>query len=254
MNVFDLTIHDKENIVLSAVFLKKSNRQKIEQLLKEHRYSEELSQYGLPINNKLLLHGSSGCGKTMTAKAIANALGKNILILNLSNIVNARIGDTSKNIKQVFDTAARKKAVLFLDEFDQIGKARGGSEKDVGEMRRLVNTLIQLIDYYPEKALLICATNHVEIIDNALLRRFQLKMNFDMPTAEVLDAYYDTLLARFPENLQHIERQYNISFGEARDRTFTRVKSLLIKELDEKYASQSVDNRDGKALKKSVEI
>jgi SpoVK/Ycf46/Vps4 family AAA+-type ATPase len=93
-----------------------------------------------------LFQGSSGCGKTMTAKAIANALDKNILILNLSNIVCYRIGETSQNIKQVFDKAGREKAVLFLDEFDQIGKARGSDDIDVGEMRRLVNTLIQLID------------------------------------------------------------------------------------------------------------
>jgi len=248
MNVFDLTIHDKEKVELSSIFLADSSRETIEQLLKEHTYQEELSQYGLPINNKLLLHGSSGCGKTMTAKAIANALGKSIMILNLSNIVNARIGDTSKNIKQVFDAAARRKAVLFLDEFDQIGKARGSSEKDVGEMRRLVNTIIQLIDYYPENALLICATNHLDIIDTALLRRFQLKLNFSLPTAEVLDDYYDSLLARFPKHLQGINRQYNISFGEARDRTFTLVKGVLLRELEEKSACQSVDKNTQKPV------
>jgi SpoVK/Ycf46/Vps4 family AAA+-type ATPase len=82
----------------------------------------------------------------------------------------------------IFDKAARERSVLFLDELDQIGKARGSDDKDVGEMRRLVNTLIQLIDYYPENALLLCATNHPEIIDTALIRRFQLKINYKMPS------------------------------------------------------------------------
>lgn len=204
------------------------------QLLQEHTYIEELHQYGLPVNNKVLLYGSSGCGKTMTAKAIASALGKNILILNLSNVICSKIGETSQNIKLVFDKAAREKAVLFLDEFDQIGKARGNDDKDVGEMRRLVNTLIQLIDYYPEDALLICATNHLEIIDSALIRRFQLRIGFDMPATEVLDDYYNQLLSRFPEHLRNIERQYNISFAEAKDLTFTLVKTKLIKALAEK--------------------
>lgn len=234
MNVFDLIITDKEQVSLNDIFLDEANRQKFEQLIKEHKYIEELKQYGLPVDNKILLQGSSGCGKTMTAKAIAQTLGKNILILNLSNIVCSRIGETSQNIKQVFDKAGREKAVLFLDEFDQIGKARGNDDKDVGEMRRLVNTLIQLIDYYPEKALLLCATNHPEIIDAALLRRFQLRINFEMPAPEILDKYYDKLLSRFPKELQEIERQYDISYAEAKDHTFTFVKSVLIKKLEEK--------------------
>lgn len=232
MNVFDLLVNDKDQVSLNEIFLDEANRQQFVQLIKEHSYIEELHQYGLPVNNKILLHGNSGCGKTITAKAIANALGKNIQILNLSNVVCSRIGETSQNIKQVFDKAGREKAVLFLDEFDQIGKARGNDDKDVGEMRRLVNTLIQLIDYYPEKALLICATNHEEIIDTALLRRFQIRVNFEMPTPEILDKYYDKLLSKFPNNLQGIERKYNISFAEAKDHTFTLVKARLISELE----------------------
>lgn len=234
MNVLDLIINDKEQVSLNDVFIAETKRQEILQLIREHNYINELSHYGLPVNNKVLLQGSSGCGKTMTAKAIANALGKNILILNLSNVICSRIGETSQNIKQVFDKAGREKAVLFLDEFDQIGKSRDTEEKDVGEMRRLVNTIIQLIDYYPEMALLICATNHSEFIDTALLRRFQLNISFEIPTPQLLDEYYNKLLSRFPKKIQIIERKYNISFAEAKDYTFTYVKSILLKELDKK--------------------
>lgn len=236
MNVFDLIINDKEQIALNEIFLDEENRLKFEQLIKEQQYQEELSGCGLPLNNKIFLQGSSGCGKTMSAKAIANALGKNIFILNLSNIVSSRIGETSQHLKQVFDKVAKENAVLFLDEFDQIGKARGNTDKDVGEMRRLVNTLIQLIDYYPEKALLICATNHPEVIDTALLRRFQVRISFEMPTPEILDHYYNKLLAQFPTNLQQITRRYDISFAEAKDHTFSTVKAMLIKELEKKSA------------------
>lgn len=234
MNIYDLIIADKDPVSLSEIFLDNTGKKHIEQLIREHRFVTALQEHGLPVNNKILLHGSSGCGKTMTAKAIANALGKNIYILNLSNVVCSRIGETSQNIKMVFEKAGKEKAVLFLDEFDQIGKERGGDEKDVGEMRRLVNTIIQLIDYFPASALLICATNHPEIIDTALLRRFQLKINYEMPGNEILNTYYDKLLARFPEHLQNIERQYNISFAEAQDTTFTQVKHLLLEQLEQK--------------------
>lgn len=239
MNLYNLIIQDKEQVNLNDVFLNETNKGLLIQLIKENTYVKELQEYGLPVNNKILLQGSSGCGKTMTAKAIANALGKNIIILNLSNIVSSRIGETSQNIKMIFDKAARERSVLFLDELDQIGKARGSDDKDVGEMRRLVNTLIQLIDYYPENALLLCATNHPEIIDTAILRRFQLKINYEMPSAEFLDTFYDQLLASFPEDLNHIERKYGISFAEAKDHAFTAVKSALIEKLEAKEALQS---------------
>ena len=232
MNIFDLIINDKEVVSLDDVFLNKYNQQNIQQLIREHQFVDELTKYGLPVNNKIMLQGNSGCGKTTTAKAIANALGKPILILNLSNVVCSRIGETSQNIKQVFDKAAREKAVLFLDEFDQIGKERSNDDKDVGEMRRLVNTLIQLIDYLPQNALLIAATNHAELIDVALLRRFQLRIQFEMPTAEVLDTYYDKILKPFPKEIQNFERQYQISFAEAKDYAFTKMKTLLLEKLE----------------------
>ncbi|RXM38372.1 ATPase [Chryseobacterium sp. CH21] len=234
MNLYNLIIQDKEQVSLNEVFLNTNNRDQLVQLIKEHNYIKELQEYGLPVNNKILLQGSSGCGKTMTAKAIANALGKNIMILDLSNIVSSRIGETSQNIKMIFDKAGRERSVLFLDELDQIGKARGSDDKDVGEMRRLVNTLIQLIDYYPEHALLLCATNHPEIIDTAILRRFQLKINYEMPSDETLDTFYDQLLAKFPEEMRTVERKYSISFAEAKDYALTAVKAALINKLEAK--------------------
>lgn len=232
MQLFDLVISDKQDVHLKDIVLSVENEKNIQTLLKEYKYADELSKYNLPVNNKILLYGSSGCGKTTTAKAIANELGKTLVILNLSNVVCSRIGETAQNVKQVFDKAAREKAVLFLDEFDQIGKERDTDDKDVGELRRLVNSIIQLIDYYPKNALLICATNHVELIDKALLRRFQLRVNFEMPNQEVLDNFYDSILSTFPENLQKINRKYGISFAEAKDDALTQVKKLLIEELE----------------------
>lgn len=233
MNIFNLLIEDKERPELSEIFLSAENKEMVHQLIREHRFSERLQEFGLPINHKIFLFGHSGCGKTMVAKAIAQATQKPIYILNLSNIVSSKIGETSQNLKLLFDKAARDKAILFLDEFDQIGKARGSDDKDVGEMRRLVNTLIQLIDYFPKEALLICATNHPEIIDIALMRRFQLKINFEMPSNEVLDDYYNEILNKFPKELRNIERKYGISFAEAKDYTYTIIKSKLISQWEE---------------------
>lgn len=143
MNLYELTVNDTEKIALNDLLFSDENKAALLQTIKEHQYLDELKKYNLQVDNKILLHGHSGCGKTTTAKAIATALNKNIFIINLSTLINARIGETSKNVKAIFDKAIREKAVLFLDEFDQIGKSRDSEDKDVAEMKRLVNTIIQ---------------------------------------------------------------------------------------------------------------
>src|SRR5690606_25003374 len=137
--------------------------------------------------------------------------------------------------------ARRAQAVLFLDECEQIGKARGSEETDVGEMRRVVNTGRQLIDYLPNKTMLICATHHPESIDHALMRRLQVRINYTTPHRATLDTYYDTILCRFPQQLHTIQRKYDISFAAAKDTCLTQVKTLLIQQLDEQRSLRSSD-------------
>jgi len=228
LNLSDLLINEREKVSLADVYLTEENRFQIQQLLKERQYFDVLQDFGLPVNNKVLLTGSSGCGKTTTAKMIATEIEKPLYVLNLSNIVSARIGETAQHLKLVFDRIARESAVLFLDEFDQIGKARGHSDTDVGEMRRLVNSLIQLIDYLPEKVLLICATNHHDIIDTALLRRFQVNMDFSLPTNGQLNTYYENLLSKFPESIRNIERLFGLSYAQAKDYAYTQLKIKVL--------------------------
>ncbi|MDO4782000.1 MAG: ATP-binding protein [Capnocytophaga felis] len=228
----DFVIQDRESIPFEEIFLSEENKKALNQVIKEHKYFAELSKYGLYPDNKILFHGASGCGKTTTAKAIAKVLNKPSFVLNLSNLVNSRIGETSKNLKAVFDKAQREKAVLFLDEFDQIGKTRTDDERDVGEMRRLVNTIIQLFDYFPKDGMLICATNHIDFIDFALLRRFQLKLDFQLPTKERLNTYYDKILTPFPEEMKNINRKYDISYAEVKDYVHTQMKKAIIESLE----------------------
>ncbi|OIV40239.1 AAA family ATPase [Flavobacterium johnsoniae] len=232
MNLYELVVNDTEKIALEDLLFSEENKTALFQTIKEHKYLEELKKYNLKVDNKILLHGHSGCGKTTTAKAIATALNKNIVIINLSTLINAKIGETSKNVKAIFDKAIREKAVLFLDEFDQIGKSRESDDKDVAEMRRLVNTIIQLIDYFPTDSLLICATNFYNSIDTALLRRFQIKLKFEMPNENELNIYYNKLLVDFPLHLQDIPRKYAISYAEAKDYVHTTMKRQIIAELE----------------------
>lgn len=229
MALSDFILNSNEaTIGLDEIHLNEANKNALNQLLKEFKHLAILNQYNLPVDNKVFLFGHTGCGKTTTAKAIAQALNKKIIILNLGNIVSSRLGETAKNITDVFKKAMRENAVLLLDEFDSIGKLRDHDDKDSAEMKRLVNTVIQLIDELHNDTLLIAATNHSSVIDTALLRRFQLKLKFELPNQKQLDGYYHSLLGQFPEEFSNVERVYNISYAEAKDITFRAVKNAII--------------------------
>lgn len=229
MGLSDFILNSNETTIgLDEIHLSEGNKSALNQLLKEFKHLDILNRYKLPVDNKIFLFGHTGCGKTTTAKAIARALNKKIVILNLGNIVSSRLGETAKNITEVFRKASREKAVLFLDEFDSIGKLRDHEDKDSSEMKRLVNTVIQLIDKLPDDTLLVAATNHSKVIDTALLRRFQLKLKFVLPNQEQLDGYYNSLLAQFPAEFRKVERVYDISYAEAKDITFRAIKNAII--------------------------
>lgn len=149
--------------------------------IKEHKASEILNQFELPVSNKVLLHGPSGCGKTLASYVIAGELGKMMVVINLGAIVSSKLGETSKNLSKVFKRAASEDMIIFFDEFDTLGKIRDYSQ-DHGEMKRIVNTILQLLDYLPQKSIVIAATNQVGMIDEALLRRFDLNVQFKLPT------------------------------------------------------------------------
>lgn len=200
----------------------------ISQFLREYEHVEILTKYGLPVVNKILLYGKSGCGKTMTARAIANKLNKKIKTINLGNIISSKLGETSRNIASAFKMIETQEAVLFFDEFDSLGKERNYDNTDSSEMKRVVNGMIQMMDHLPKNSVMIAATNQIDMIDEALIRRFELKMEFHNPNKQNLDRLYDKLLARFPEEYTKVNRVYDISFAEAENIVMTEVKENII--------------------------
>ncbi|WP_461632803.1 AAA family ATPase [Labilibaculum euxinus] len=200
----------------------------VEQFLREYEHLEILNRFGLPVVNKLLLFGKSGCGKTMTARAIANKLGKKLKTINLGNIVSSKLGETSRNIAAAFKMAETQEAVLFFDEFDSLGKERNYNNTDSSEMKRVVNSMIQQIDSLPKNSILIAATNQIDLIDEALVRRFELKLEFHNPSKIYLDQLYDQLISKYPKEYQKVNRIYDISFAEAETIVMLEVKENII--------------------------
>ncbi|WP_070138019.1 AAA family ATPase [Crocinitomix algicola] len=226
MNSLYLVNQTKVN--LDEVVYDESLSQQINDFLDEYEHREALAKYHLPVANKLFLFGQTGCGKTMTAKALANRLQKKIFIVNLSTIVSSRLGETAKNLSALFNNVSHKKAVLFFDEFDSLGSIRDYDNNDTSEMKRVVNTILQLIDDFPQDAILIGATNQIQLIDEAILRRFDLKLEFKNPSNEVLDGFYNQLLENYPLEYRKIDRKYSTSFAEAKSHVYDAVKKNII--------------------------
>ena len=148
--------------------------------VEEHKFLSLLDQYDLPVSNKVIFHGPSGCGKTLAAYVLAGELQKMMVVINLGAIVSSKLGETSKNLSKIFRRASSEECIIFIDEFDSLGKIRDYNQ-DHGEMKRVVNTILQLFDYLPQNSIVIAATNQIDMIDEALLRRFDINLKLDLP-------------------------------------------------------------------------
>gem|GEM_PF-28563 len=158
-------------------------REQLHFFIKEHKSRKLLQKYDLPVSNKLLLHGTSGCGKTLASYVLAGELKKPMIVVNLGAIVSSKLGQTSKNLAKIFRKASTEDCILFFDEFDSLGKLRDYNQ-DHAEMKRVVNSLLQLFDYLPQTSIVIAATNQKNMVDNALLRRFDTSIEFPLPDIE----------------------------------------------------------------------
>lgn len=167
--------------------------------IQEYRSADILRHYDLPVSNKVLFYGPSGCGKTLASYVLAGELEKMMIVINLGAIVSSKLGETSKNLAKIFRRAAAEECIIFIDEFDTLGKIRDYSQ-DHGEMKRVVNTILQLFDYLPQNSIVIAATNHVAMIDDALLRRFDLKVHLELPdTTHIKELITKTLKSKLFE-------------------------------------------------------
>jgi len=201
-------------------------REELDLFVKEHESHELLKKFDLPIANKVLLHGPSGCGKTLASYVIAGELHKMMVVVNLGAVVSSKLGETSKNLAKIFRKAASEDCIIFIDEFDSLGKVRDYGQ-DHGEMKRVVNTILQLFDYLPQSSIVIAATNQKGMLDDALLRRFDMSIEFDLPDEKQIKE----LVALTLKNGQfRFDKQKNVSsiIKEAIGLSFYSIQKTLV--------------------------
>lgn len=170
---------------LEELVLSKAALSAIEDVLEEQRRANILRTYGLQPSSKVLFFGPPGCGKTMAAEVIAYELDLPLAIVRIDTLVSSYLGETAANLRKVFDFIEQNAVVALFDEFDALGKERADNSEH-GELRRVVNAVLQMMDAYRGKSLLIAATNHEQILDSAVWRRFDDTLEFPLPSAELL--------------------------------------------------------------------
>jgi SpoVK/Ycf46/Vps4 family AAA+-type ATPase len=165
---------------LSDMILEDAVSEKLKRTIKEQRLFSRLQEHGLSPRRKLLLVGPPGTGKTMTAAVLAGELGIPLFLVRLDSLITKFMGETAAKLRQVFDAVGNVRGIYFFDEFDAIGSQRGLAN-DVGEIRRVLNSFLQMIEQDQSNSVIIAATNHPEILDYALFRRFDDVVEYGLP-------------------------------------------------------------------------
>lgn len=188
-----------------APFLSNTLKSELEQLIHERQQARKLISVGLEPSRSAIFTGQPGVGKTLTARWLAAKLGLPLYVLDLTAVMSSLLGKSGSNIRAAIDFAKSTPCILLLDEIDAIAKRRS-DETDIGELKRLVTVILQEVDEWPSAGLLLAATNHPELIDPALWRRFDLVIEFKLPSIVNIREALDRFLgADFPKFSQWVD-------------------------------------------------
>lgn len=168
---------------LSEMVLSQTTHEALQRVLREYRSQTRLREHGLSARRKLLLVGPPGCGKTMSAAALAGELKLPLFSVQFHGLITKFMGETAAKLHLIFQSMTQTRGVYFFDEFDAIGANRG-SRNDVGEIRRVLNSFLQFLEQDDSDSLIVAATNFEAMLDEALFRRFDDVVQYARPDAE----------------------------------------------------------------------
>jgi len=192
-----------------------------EEVFEEHRRSGLLRAHNLEPRNRILLAGPPGNGKTSLAEAFATELAVPLLLVRYESVITSYLGETALRLSKLFELVRQQQCVLFFDEFDVVGKERGDVH-ETGEIKRVVSSLLLQIDDLPLHVIVVVATNHPELLDRAVWRRFQLRLELPSPSMELAQEWF----ARF-------EKASRLDLGFPPERLADHLHGLSFSELEQ---------------------
>jgi SpoVK/Ycf46/Vps4 family AAA+-type ATPase len=190
-----LTVTEPKIRLSSLTFSPEQNKV-FERLFLEFRQQSKLRQYGLKNRRKLLLYGPPGTGKTVTASALASELNMPLFTIRLDGLITKYMGETASKLRQVFEFMRTDRGLYFFDEFDAIGSKRDCSN-DVGEIRRVLNSFLTFMEADNSDSLIVAATNHIDLLDFALFRRFDDVIRYELPSSNQVRQIVENGLYKF---------------------------------------------------------
>ena len=192
----DLVIVSNPRSHLKELIGPKSFHERINRIIREYIQKEKIKKYGLSNRRKILLAGAPGTGKTMTASVIAGELSLPLYTVLMDKLITKFMGETSAKLRQIFDFIKKNRGIYLFDEFDAIGSERT-KDNDVGEMRRVLNAFLQFIEHDSSESFIISATNNLNLLDQALFRRFDDVIHYKIPDAGLIEQLIENRLGSF---------------------------------------------------------
>jgi SpoVK/Ycf46/Vps4 family AAA+-type ATPase len=218
-------VREEKDIILSD-----ATQSALDEILMEHNRADTLRAHGLQPAQKLLFCGPPGCGKTLAAEVIANALSMPLVLVRLDSVISSFLGETAANLRKVFDYIAQQPVVALFDEFDALTKDRGDSA-DHGELKRSVNAVLQMMDSYRGESILVATTNYETLLDKAVWRRFDEVVRFEMPNLEQIKRLLALKLSGIRRNFETDDAQVASLFKGMSHADIERVLRRAVKEM-----------------------
>jgi AAA+ superfamily predicted ATPase len=239
----DFTINRLSDLIVSDIIY-----ERIRRIINEYIQVDKLRRHNLQNRRKILLSGPPGTGKTMTASIIANELNLPLYTILMEKMVTKFMGETSAKLRQVFDVIQERQGVYLFDEFDAIGYHRN-KDNDVGEMRRVVNAFLQFIERDNSNSLIISATNNLGLLDQALFRRFDDVLHYQLPSDAEKILLLENRLGYYKGNFNSksiIDTFTGLSHAEISQACFDAIKECILtdrKKVDKNLIIKMIEDR-----------
>ncbi len=234
---------------LSDLILPGNLHQRLERIIKEQRQAGRIRSHGLQPRRKILFVGPPGTGKTLSAAVLAGELSLPLFEVRLERLITKFMGETAAKLRLIFDGIAQSRGVYLFDEFDSIGAQRG-LPNDVGEIRRVLNSFLQFIDVDSSQSLILAATNHPELLDHALYRRFDDVIRYELPNAKQIAETLQNKLASVRKSWKGwrklTDEAKGMSYAEIVRACADSIKHMVISNQDvlpEEYVAQALNER-----------